>query len=422
MKPWRAIVWGLAALGTAAAQSSGPLDLTNFVVLGEGLAAGFANFSLHRVHQENSFPAVMARQMGAQNFPQPLFQAPGLGNVPGFAALPPRVPGTLEDTVRAPGGPKPTDRSNAQPPFSLFVFNVSIPGMKLADALSRRPVRPLIQVNDSQQTLVNMTLAFPGMVAGPNKPLWTAAEYARQMNPSFGMVALGYAEMVEAAAKNDVVLLPDPSAFRADFAQAVALVRGPGVPVAVATVPDPLDTAFVSTVEAAANLLTADPAGLRRRFALRTDDRVTIPGLLAMGSQLLSGTSVPLRPGSVVDAATAGQIHRRVRDINDQITAVARDAGGAVCDLFALFRQARANGVVAGGRALTADFQGGLYSLSGFYPGATMQTLMANECLSAINKTFGTSYPAADVNAAAARDPALRLVPLRGGVRMAVPR
>ncbi|MBK9168819.1 MAG: hypothetical protein IPM24_15300 [Bryobacterales bacterium] len=93
-----------------AAQTQRPPNLTNFVVIGEGLAAGFANFSLHQVHQEKSFPSLMARQMGVGNFPQPLFQAPGLGNVPGFPGLPPRVPGNLQETVRVPGGPKPTDR------------------------------------------------------------------------------------------------------------------------------------------------------------------------------------------------------------------------------------------------------------------------------------------------------------------------
>src|SRR5438552_8902854 len=47
------------------------LDVTNFVVMGEGLAAGMADFSLKDVYQEKSFPAQMAQQMNTA-FPQPL--------------------------------------------------------------------------------------------------------------------------------------------------------------------------------------------------------------------------------------------------------------------------------------------------------------------------------------------------------------
>ena len=76
------------------------LDATRFVVLGEGLAAGLTNFSLFDDDQRESFAAQMARQMKV-DFPQPLFQSPGLGaarcellkDVPGyFSADPHRDP------------------------------------------------------------------------------------------------------------------------------------------------------------------------------------------------------------------------------------------------------------------------------------------------------------------------------------------
>ena len=44
------------------AQQGAKLDTTSFIVVGEGLAAGMADFSLREVYQKNSFPAVMARQ------------------------------------------------------------------------------------------------------------------------------------------------------------------------------------------------------------------------------------------------------------------------------------------------------------------------------------------------------------------------
>ena len=55
----------LLAIGVASlqAQQTRRLDTTTFVVLGEGLAAGMANFGLNEVVQDKSFPAQMARQM-----------------------------------------------------------------------------------------------------------------------------------------------------------------------------------------------------------------------------------------------------------------------------------------------------------------------------------------------------------------------
>jgi len=62
---------------------SGDLDLRSFVVLGEGLAAGFGDFSLAEEYQRESFPAQLARQMGAC-LSQPCIESPGLGDAPGL--------------------------------------------------------------------------------------------------------------------------------------------------------------------------------------------------------------------------------------------------------------------------------------------------------------------------------------------------
>jgi len=115
----------------------------------------------------------------------------------------------------------------------------------------------------------------------------------------------------------------------------------------------------------------------------------------------------------VVSADLASQIRARVRAVNSDIASVAQQQGASLFDLFALFQRVRASGLVAGGRVLTADFQGGLYSLDGFYPGATMHAVIANEILGVINRAFNTSYPLADVNAAAASDPVGRQMPAR---------
>src|SRR5882724_8112580 len=111
---------GLMALPLGAQQKK--FDPTNFIAVGEGLAAGMADFSLKDVYQLKSFPAQMAVQMNT-SFPQALFQASGIGNAPGFPDMPVRVPGPGQNSVRTDFPPQ------------LFVFNLSIPGYRIEDTL-----------------------------------------------------------------------------------------------------------------------------------------------------------------------------------------------------------------------------------------------------------------------------------------------
>lgn len=222
------------------------LDTTTFVVLGEGLAAGMSNFTLSEEVQPDSFAAQMARQMNTI-FPQPVFQTPGIGNPIGFPELPLRIPATLQTTFRT------------QFPPSLFVFNLSVPGHRVEDALQMRPVSPLNQQRDAKQTLVNFILGFPSLILGNDIPLWTQLEYAVAMRPTFALVELGFHEVLEAAVKGDLSLHPNPAEFSSHYYQIIATLRGEHAQVVVLTIPDPFDTAFFDDPISLAPLLRVPP-------------------------------------------------------------------------------------------------------------------------------------------------------------------
>ena len=178
MKRSRVFLLGLAAVvaSPVGAQQATKADLGQFVTMGDGLAAGFADFQLHQEYQINSFPALIAKQANTL-FPQPLFQSPGLGSVPGFPSLPVRLPNTLQTTVRVAAGPVPSrPNGEGQPAQDVFVFNASVPNMTVSDAINRLPSAPMIQ-KDLQQSTINMILSFPATVSGPNKPFWTQMQY-----------------------------------------------------------------------------------------------------------------------------------------------------------------------------------------------------------------------------------------------------
>jgi hypothetical protein len=370
----------LLMVSTAVVAQSRRLDTTTFVVVGEGMAAGVQNFSLGELGQQGSFPALVARQMGTI-FPQPVFQSPGLGNVVGFPPLPVSLPATLQTTVRRPFPP------------SLFVFNLSVPGFRTADALSRRPVPPLINNGDPKQTLTNFVLGYPQLILENDIPLWTPLEYAVAMRPTLALVELGYYEVLEAAVTGDLSRLPQPGAFRSDYERIVRELRATFAEVVVTTIPDPLDTAYFSDPIAAARLLRVPPFVVLGLYGLDLDDRITVPGLVEIGNQFLARISDVLPSGSWIDAETAAEITAFVNQLNGEIRSLAGQQGAVVCDLNAFFRELKDHGATVGGKHLTAEFLGGLYSLNGYYPGPTGHALIANEVLRTLNQAYGSRFP-----------------------------
>ncbi|OFW30306.1 MAG: hypothetical protein A3H97_09495 [Acidobacteria bacterium RIFCSPLOWO2_02_FULL_65_29] len=359
------------------------LDATSFLVLGESLGAGMTNFSVSEGDQRESFPAQMARQMKVE-FRQPLVQAPGLGDAHGFPRLPVRIPFDHQTTVLEDFPP------------SAPISNLSVPGLTVADAVARRPVPPLIHSGDAQQTAINFILGMPGLLRG-DASLPTALEYALERKPTFAIVELGYAEVLEAAISGSAGSIPDAAAFRANYARIVKALRDAGCEVVAMTIPDPMDTAHFSSAAAAARVVKLPPKVLGREYGLASGARVTVNGLTEIGYQLMSGRSGPLPAGSVLRATAAAEISSRVQSLNAALTSVAVEHGAIVYDLGGLFRRVGKEGIAVGSRTLTADFLGGFYSLNGYSPGKTGQALIANELLDLINRTYDTAFEPIDV-------------------------
>jgi len=252
--------------------NSGRLDTTTFITLGEGLAAGMGNFTLIDDTQRASFPAQLARQIQA-DFPQPLIQPPGICDAVGFAQLPVRVPAPAQTTVLDSFSP---------------VSNLSVPGFRLSDALRLRPSQPLVQRNDAKQTAANLILGVLPIMNGDDGPLPTQLEYAMGRHPSFTLIELGYHDVLEAAVKADVDLLPDPGSFRSDYEQLLKSLRSSGSELFVLTVPDPMGTAHFSTVEVAARILKVEREVIERIYDLRDDDFITVKGLTEIGFQFFA--------------------------------------------------------------------------------------------------------------------------------------
>jgi hypothetical protein len=368
------------------------VDVSTFVVVGDGLAAGAGDFGLSEELQPYSFPARLAEQIDTP-LSQPVMEAPGIGPVIGFPELPVRLPLAMQTTVLKefpPAGP-----------FS----NVSIPGLKIADALTRRPTSPVIHRDDSLQTAINLVLGLPGLFQPAGTPLPTQVEYALSRKPTLALLALGYFDVLDAAFKNDLSALPDEAAFRASYEQLLKPFATATTTAIACTIPDPSDTAYFTPVSAAVRILKAEPPVLAMMFQLAADDAFTPSGLIEAGCHLLTRTPSPLPAGSIVSAATIARISARVDALNMAIRSLAQAHGALLFDLHAVCRRIKRDGLTAGERSLTAEYLGGVYSLNGVYPGATGHAAIANGVIDLLNTSCGTSYKPIDLAEIAAWDP-----------------
>jgi hypothetical protein len=373
------------------------LDVTQVIVMGEGLAAGVQDFGLRSEYQKQSFPAIVARQLRTI-MPQPLLQGPGLAVVPGVQTPPAILPTTRQTTVR-----------EGFPP-SLFVFNLSVPGLSLAESIARRPAEPLVRTGDPKQTLINLILGYPSLVLGSGKPLWSQLEYAEAMNPTLVIVCLGYYEAADAAASGDPSRMPDAATVRSNMNTILSRLRANFSEVIVMNIPDPFDSGYFTPLSSAERYVGAPSGALTSLYGIGSSDWLTPSGLMTIGNQLLSDEPGSLPAGAVVASNAATQVRARVQAANSEIASAAQQSGAVLYDLNALFRQVRTNGVVVGNRVLKADYLSGFYSLNGFYPGVVGHTLIANGLLALINSTYGTSYSTVNLADALADDPALRRV------------
>ncbi len=367
--------------------SRGRLDTRAVVVLGEGLAAGMGDFTLSDVTQVDSFPAQMARQMQT-SLPQRLIQPPGFCSPPGFAEQPVLLPVPLQTTVLDHLPPAP-------------VNDLSVPNFRVSDTLNLRPAEPLVHRHDAKQTAANLILGVIPIAYGSAGQLPTQLEAAVSRQPTFTIVELGYCEALEAAVKRDPDLLPDGDNYR----QVIEALQGTGSEVLLLNIPDPFDTAHFSTLTRAAKILKLDPSFLVQAYGLNPDTLITVHGLNEIGFQLLGKTIDVLPDGCVLSCEVAGQISARIKELNEGLTAFARETGVVVFDLHALFRKVNRNGIAIGSRRLTAEYLGGFYSLNGYYPGSTGHAVIANEILHQLNRHYGADFPQINLRAVMSTDP-----------------
>ena len=167
-------------------------DLFNsYVALGNSITAGFQSGGINSQTQSESYPVLLAEQMGT-SFSIPTLSSPGCP--PPLQSLLPNSRGDGPDGEPLTG--EDCFLRDAQTP--LQVNNVAVPSASVLDALSNSP---------EEGATPNALTQF--ILGGQ-----TQVEAAKQPNPTFASVWIGNNDVLGAALNGDTTLATSPSTFK----------------------------------------------------------------------------------------------------------------------------------------------------------------------------------------------------------------
>jgi lysophospholipase L1-like esterase len=420
------IAIALLAAGPAAAQ------VDKYVALGDSLTAGFESNCLVQRNQVNSYPAVLARSFGIDDFEQPLVQEIPLTNpLVGNACLGPSFVPPASITVVPVSQMGPPLNAALPRPYD----NLGMPGANVADLTQLTHGDPSGSSIEKISALVlrNVTGSpFDGLSAVDEANVLFASTTGNKLLTLW----IGNNDVLGAATSGivvDGVTLTPVDAFAAAY-QAIVSAIPADVLIARANIPDVTAIPFTTTIPPVLVdpttrqpvILNGSPVPLLgpgdaaypctpvppdQGCALPAGTLVTLPAssLLAQGigiPTIAGGTGLPLPHGQFVPPSTlvpgvvlypdeVALLQSRTEAYNEVI-AGADD--GPLVDIHGFFEGVVANGYSIGGITLTSSFlTGGIFSYDGVHPSSAGYAIVADQFIQAINAQAGTDIPRPDV-------------------------
>ncbi|HEY3203019.1 MAG TPA: SGNH/GDSL hydrolase family protein [Thermoanaerobaculia bacterium] len=418
----RSVILGASLAILASAPLSAQFH--KYVALGDSLTAAVEGTCVVERNQNNSYPKVIAGQLGITDFEQPLVQE-----------LP------LTDPLVG----IPCKGAIFIPPSTVTVGNISQMGAPL-NSLLPRPYDNLGMPGADTADLVDLTTGnLNGTTAEksaalvlrnvPGSPFagLNAVTEANLLSPDLVSLWIGNNDLLGAAlsgvALDGVTLTPVP-VFTAKYEEIVNDFVDVDYPVVsrliAANIPDVTAIPLTTTIPA----VLVDPS-TRRPVTIggelvpllgEGDDQfpctpvapdqgcplppgtlVTLPASawLAQGVGVpvaAGGTGLPLPNGRFVPPATleagvtlypaeVSAIRDRIDTLNQVIgDTIAAHPRAVLVDIHGIYNDIKANGYLIGGITLTADFlTGGIFSADGFHPSSIGYTIVADEFIKTLN-------------------------------------
>lgn len=411
-------------MDTVAPDANG-LDFSRYIAVGNSLTAGYADGTLYKSGQQNSYPAILATQfsmVGGGPFKQPLLNAEsGFPNAKrvlapsadcqGVTSLAPILyPGSRTDTAGdganiAAGGP---------------YNNLGVPGIRAIDFLV-----------PGYANIAKALLGVPYAYRFFNNPATDRPlDMVKRSSPSFFTAWIGNNDVLLYAVNGGAgssIAISDPTAFGVALDSVVNALTSNGAEGALINIPDITAVPYFTTVPynglvltrqgqvdslnaayAAANIkfklgqnpfIIEDPAVpviMRRQIKQGEYVLLTVPtdSLKCRGW----GSIRPIPAQYVLTANEVGAVNSAIVQFNTMIMNKAASKHLAYVDMYTYMKQIAA-GIEYNGVHFNAEFvRGGAFSLDGIHLTPRGYALAANEMIRSINLFYGSNIPQVDAN------------------------
>jgi hypothetical protein len=372
--------------GNSALAAEKKASLSNFVVAGDSLSAGYQNSQLIDSSQIHGYANVIAAQAGVDlnlpllpppGYPQILFQ--GGFAVATYYTFVPRLNNQQTRDVAVPG-------------FTVGAL-VDYPAACTPDPSSPLPYP--VQVMAAE-------------ILNPNclTPAPTQLAEAAALLPSTSILWIGSNDALFA-----ILFGGDPTdAATFGYLHQIAgstMAQASGKLV-LANIPDVTLVPYLTSIERLAGVLDLSVATVETALGLQPGDMVTpyaFELIQAMGVSLSPLPDSIAQGPVVIRASKISQIRTAVAAYNAIIAKEAADNHALLVDVYSLINDLAANGVVVKGQKLTTGFMGGLFSLDGIHPTNTGYAIIANEFIKAMNRSLAAGIPPVSVEQVSKTDP-----------------
>jgi len=424
------IIFGIVALASCKPNlkvdtpTANGLDFSNYVAVGNSVTAGYADGSLYRSGQINSYPNMLASHFGllGQSI---VFKQPLLRSDAGFPS-PKRVLGYYTDCTGATSlAPTFTtdpvdslDNTNisVEGPFNNFgipgirAIDYLIPGYADLAAAYGFPYAKRMFTNSAWRPLDELKLSSPTFFT-----LWLGT------NDVLGYALSGGEENTTLAIHPNNI--SDFNQFRAGYDSVLSVLTRTGAKGVLLNIPDITTIPFFTTIPANGMVLDTIQASKLNAATGTTMFRagnnyfiiqdISAPGgarqmkdgelvLLSIPQDSLKcygwGSLVPIPKRYVLTHDEVAKINGAITSINAHIAGKAVAMNLPLVDINTFLKNAM-TGYMYNGVSYTTQFiSGGAFSLDGVHLTPRGQALVANEIIRAMNSFYKSTLPMIDVH------------------------
>ncbi|MCH7549740.1 MAG: hypothetical protein IH969_09445, partial [Candidatus Krumholzibacteriota bacterium] len=346
--------------------------------------------------QRAGYAAMIAAAAQAPEFVMPLISEPGIPSTMYVRSF----SGPVVDTLVGVGAPKNLS-------YPLIYNNLGIPGANLNELLTTQPG------SGDPNPFFDIVLRSPTGF-GP-----TAVDQAINASPTMLTVWAGANDVLGSASMGTDLLLTPIASFESDYNTMMNRFALAADAIVAANLPDIAAIPFFTTipwfiVDPNTNQPVLDPGGnLIPLVGVPPGSLVNLSaaGFLAQGDGIpiaLGGTGQPLPGFVILTPSERSTIDAAIGDYNMVIDTVCQSLGIPVVNMFSLFNDVNANGVMIHGDEFTTDYiSGGLFSVDGVHPSSLGYWVAAREFIRVFNADFGAAIPEPLLPVGPLRDPAL---------------